>query len=144
MAFRTEISLRLPFSVVVMGALSTSKKSLRCTHCAIPVGGVYLGVLGRPFGLPQSVNLPFLSRDIGKLLIRKVNGSGAANETGANPAGFRFPQIAEIRPFRHHAIIYALHSELSHHARAAKPRSEFVSGRDVSSTKVRSNQIARA
>src|SRR5258708_19371305 len=91
MAFRTEISLRLPFSVVVMGALSTSKKSLRCTQCAIPGGGVYLGVLGRPFGLPQSVNRPFLSRDIGKLLITKVNGSGAANKLGATP------QVSDFR-----------------------------------------------
>src|SRR3984893_1444847 len=135
MAFRTEISLRLPFSVVVTGALSPSKKSLRCIQCAIPDGGVYLGVLGRPFGLPQSVNRPFLSRDIGKLLISKVNGSGAANKIAANPPGFPFPHIAEITPFRHHAIIYALHSELSHRARSANPRSEFVSGRDVSSTK---------
>src|ERR1700730_15748121 len=91
MAFRTESSLRLPFSVDVMGALSTSKKLLRCTQCAIPGGGVYLGVLGRPFGLPQSVNRPFLSRDIGKLLIRKVNGSGAANKLA------RTPQVSDFR-----------------------------------------------
>src|SRR5258706_2573917 len=144
MAFSTEICLRLPFSEIVMGALSTSKKSLRCTQWAIPGLGVYLMAFGRPFGLPQSVNRPFLSRDIGYSSITEVTGSGVTNKIGATPRGFRCPQIAEIRPVRHHAIVYALHPELSHHARVAKTPFGLRARQGCPSTKVRTNQIAGA
>src|SRR5713101_2179227 len=136
MAFRTEICLRIPFSVIVIGALSTSKKSSRCTRCAITGSGVYLRALGRPFGLPQSVKRPCLSRDIRELLNHESEWERGHKQDWRDPAGFRFPHFAEIRPVRHHAIIYTLHSKLSHQARAAKPRSDFVRGRDILAQKL--------
>src|ERR1700694_1229679 len=131
MAFRTEISLRLPFSEVVMVALSTSKKSSRCTQCAIPGLGMYLRALGRPFGFPQSVNRPFLSRDIGKLLITKVNGSGATNKIGATPQVFHSRTLQSSRPsgITPSSTHYIPNCRIT--LGLQKPRSDFVRGRDV-------------
>src|ERR1700730_2080098 len=94
------------------------------------VVGMYLSVFGRPFGLPQSVNRPFLSRDIGKLLITIVNGSGATNKIGATPQVSDFRTLQRSGPSGITPSSNALHSELSHHARAAKPRSDFMRGKD--------------